>query len=67
MAEILPNAGATPGAVAIEWFGTVKHVSYIREVTPEGISVIESNYRHCQLTERFIPFNSPRLVGFWKG
>ncbi len=65
MALMQPNSEATVGSVAIEWFGNVKHVSVVIEVTETGVLVHETNYRHCQFTERFIDFSSHRLAGFW--
>jgi hypothetical protein len=65
MAEIFPNSNPKVGAVAIEFFGKVKHVSIVTSVTSEGVAVIESNYNHCQKGERFIPFTKSTLVGFW--
>ena len=65
MATIAPGAEAVPGGVAIEWFDNIKHVSFITQVLPDGVKVIESNYSHCKITERFIPYDSHRLTGFW--
>jgi hypothetical protein len=65
MAGIIPNSEAATGTVAVEWFGNVKHVSIVVEVTDTGVMVHETNYRHCQFTERFIDFSSHRLAGFW--
>jgi hypothetical protein len=65
MSEINPNAKPFVGGVAIEWFKQIKHVSVITKVTEEGVWVTESNYHHCQTSERFIPFTKPSLVGFW--
>ncbi len=65
MAAMEPNSEATVGAVAIEWFGKVKHVSKVVQVTETGVLVHETNYHHCQFTERFIDFSSHRLAGFW--
>lgn len=65
MASFVPNSDAVVGGVAIEWFGNLKHVSYVTEVTEDGVWVSETNYVHCEYGERFIPFTSPRLSGFW--
>lgn len=65
MADIMPGDEAMPGALAIEWFGVIKHVSVITKVDAHGVYVTESNYRHCEISERFIPYNSYRLAGFW--
>jgi hypothetical protein len=65
MANFVPNSEPLVGGVAIEYFGNLKHVSYIIEVTELGVTVQETNHTHCQYGERFIPFNSPRLRGFW--
>ena len=65
MAEIFPNSEAVVGGVAIEFFGKVKHVSVVTEVHSDGVQVIESNYKHCEIGTRFIPFDRYSLVGFW--
>jgi hypothetical protein len=65
MAAMTPNSEPVVGSVAIEWFGSVKHVSVVVEVTESGVLVHETNYRRCQFTERFIDFSSHRLAGFW--
>lgn len=65
MAEIAPNSAASVGAVAIEYYKGIKHVSVVTSVTSEGVSVIESNYSHCKTGVRFIHFSKPSLVGFW--
>lgn len=65
MAAIIPNTKPAPGVVAVEWFGHIKHVSIVETVEPGGVWVSETNYRRGQFTERFIPFDSPRLHGFW--
>lgn len=65
MAGIYPNAEAVVGAVAVEWFGNIKHVSLVTEVTEDGVLVVESNYKHCVIGTRFIPYSKDSLVGFW--
>ena len=65
MADIYPNTQPTVGAVAVEWFGQVKHVSVVTEVSSEGVWVKESNYHHCEIGTRFIHFTKPSLIGFW--
>jgi len=65
MAKFIPNSEPLEGGVVIEYFGDLKHVSYIKQVEEDGVLVEETNYHHCQYGERFIPFTSSRLVGFW--
>jgi len=65
MASVIPNTEPFVDVVAIEWFGDVKHVSIVTQVTDIGVTIRETNFVHCQYGERFIPFTSPRLVGFW--
>lgn len=65
MSSFVPNSEPVKGAVAIEWFGDIKHVSIVQYVSEEGVLVSETNYQRCQYTERFIPFDSPRLAGFY--
>lgn len=65
MIDILPNAEPIVGAVAVEWFGNIKHVSLVAQVTETGVWVEESNVPHCQFGTRFIPFDKHSLVGFW--
>lgn len=65
MASINPNAEPVVGAVAVEYFNGIKHVSLVTSVTDTGVNVIESNYHHCKEGNRFIPFDKHSLVGFW--
>ena len=65
MADTNPNAEAAVGAVAVEWFGKIKHVSIVTKVEVSGVWVEEANYIHCETGERFIPFDKYSLVGFW--
>ena len=65
MVAVVPNAEPTVGAVAVEWFNGIKHVSVVKEVTAEGVHVAEANYKHCEKGERFIPFDKYSLHGFW--
>tara|TARA_R110000851_G_scaffold96046_3_gene208443 strand:+ start:2525 stop:2911 length:387 start_codon:yes stop_codon:yes gene_type:complete len=65
MAVTLPNSEAAVGAVAIEFFGNIKHVSVVTEVHATGVQVIEANYSHCETGSRFIPYDKYSLVGFW--
>jgi len=65
MAEIIPNAEPFVGGVAVEYFGNVKHVSLITEVRTDGAMVWESNYHHCTVSTRFIPYTQHSLVGYW--
>jgi len=44
--------------------GQLGHVALVTAVTADGFWVTESNYKKCQKTERFIPNDYPRLVGF---
>lgn len=66
MASIAPNSEPTVGAVAVEYFGRVKHVSIVIELKSDGVIVKEANYDHCKKGTRFIPFDHYSLVGFWK-
>lgn len=65
MGDITPNVEPKVGAVAIEYFGKVKHVSIVTEVTDTGVMVEEANYTHCKTGTRFIEFSHYSLVGFW--
>ena len=65
MALVLPNTTAATGTVAIEWFDNVKHVSIVTAIDANGVYVAESNYHHCKVGTRYIPFDHYSLVGFW--
>lgn len=65
MVNIIPNTDPYVGAVAIEWFGKIKHVSIVTAVLPDGVEVMESNFHHCKTGTRFIPFGKYSLSGFW--
>ena len=65
MAAVIPNTTAATGTIAIEWFGAVKHISIVTAVDAEGVWVTESNYNHCKIGTRYIPFDHYALTGFW--
>lgn len=65
MADIQPGNEPYVGGVAIEWFDHIKHVSVITAVETDGVWVEESNYHHCVVGSRFIPFSKTSLAGFW--
>lgn len=65
MTAVLPNTTVATGTVAIEWFGNVKHISIVTAVDAGGVWVAESNYHHCKVGTRYIPFDHYSLVGFW--
>ena len=65
MKNFQPNSEALVGGITIEYFGDLKHVALITEVTETGIWVEESNYDSCKTGIRFIPFTKSSLVGFW--
>lgn len=65
MIEILPNSDPVIGGVAVEFFKGIKHVSVITQIDEEGVWVKESNYKHCQIGKRYIPYSKYSLVGFW--
>jgi len=65
MADIIPNESPRVGAVAIFHYGSLKHVAIVTKMTQDGFFVYESNYSHCVVDTRYVPWNSPNLDGFW--
>ena len=65
MAAIFPISEPQVGGVAIEFFKGIKHISVITEVESGGVWVEESNYIHCEVGTRYIPYSKSSLVGFW--
>lgn len=67
--KFIPNS--TPivgGLVLMEYDHTdyvVHHVAVIEQITPDGFLIVEGNYKPCEETRRFIPFDYSRLRGFW--
>lgn len=63
--DIENNSPPTVGGLALLQYGDVAHVAAIVQIMPGGIYVKEGNKVRCQKTERFIPFNSKEIRGFW--
>lgn len=67
MVTLSPNvATPEPGDVAIFQYPSAKHVAIVRSVASSTFQILESNFRRCQIGERSLPFNYPRLVGFYR-
>lgn len=55
------------GAVVKMQYPSVGHVAVIQKITTKGMWIIEGNYHKCQISQRFIPFDYPYIVGYWVG
>lgn len=66
MSEITPNTTPKVGAVAIFYYGSVKHVAIITSLEEDGFTVDEANYSHCLKGSRKIAWNDTRLRGFYE-
>jgi hypothetical protein len=66
MNSIQPST-TTPsvGAVAVMWYGHVKHVAVVTAIDGDRVKLSEGNLHRCQRTDREIPLSYPRLVGFY--
>lgn len=63
--DLVPNSEPEVGGVIILQYKET-HVAYIEEISEEGYHIREGNYRPCEITERVIPVDDHRIVGFWK-
>lgn len=64
MAEITPNTPPSVGSVAILQYKE-KHVAIVEKLTSDGFFLRETNYRPCEVSTRFISWDSKRLKGFY--
>lgn len=63
--ELVPNATPSVGGVVILHYPSAYHVAYITALSSDGIHIAEGNYKHCEYTERVIPYDYKPIVGFW--
>jgi len=64
--DITPNTTPFVGAAVLLKYGAVHHIAVITAINENSFSIIESNYKRCQITEREIRYDDPRIRGFWK-
>lgn len=64
MAQILPSTSPFVGAVAIFQYKE-KHIALVTKLDEKGFYIKESNYIAGKYGTRFIPWNDPKLVGFY--
>lgn len=64
--QLIPNATPAVGGVVILRYPNAYHVAYIKALYPDGMLVAEGNYRHCEYTERLLPYTYQYIVGFWQ-
>ena len=65
MAQIHPNSSGKVGSVAIFYYGKVKHIAYVTEVSAAGFTVQEANKTRCHIGSRFVKWTDPSLAGFY--
>lgn len=55
------------GEVAVFYYPSsgVHHYAVVKEVTPYAIVIQEANFKSCQYTQRVLPRDYPRLLGFY--
>lgn len=64
MGDVQPNSLPSVGSVAIFQYKE-KHLAIVEKLTSNGFYLKETNYRPCEVSTRFIPWNSERLKGFY--
>lgn len=65
MALIMPNSPPKKGSVAVFDYKGVKHIAVVTELREKGFMIKEANYEPAKIGTRFVPWNSPSLIGFW--
>lgn len=64
--DYVPNSQPYKGAVAIfRYKNGVSHVAYVSSTHGSYFGIWEANYKRCQLTQRYIRYDDPTLLGFW--
>jgi hypothetical protein len=63
--DLSPNGGVKVGNVVLMRYSTTSHVALIEAFDDTTLSIIEGNYKHCELTRRTISRSDPRIVGYW--
>lgn len=66
MREIVPNSIVPRvGGLVILYYGKVKHIAVIQEVSEIGIRIREANYEPCALGERTLTWSQLVKAGYW--
>lgn len=65
MAEIQSNSTPHKGAIAIFWYGKVKHVAVVTSTEAGGFWVKEANKSPCLTGSRFVKWGDKNLTGFY--
>lgn len=65
MNEIQPNSVPRAGGVAIFTYKGQRHVAYIKNVKGGILSLLEANYRPCEISPREISVDDKSYVGAW--
>ena len=42
------------------------HIAFVKEVSPTGILITETNFKHGKYTERFLTHDDPHIRGYWR-
>lgn len=64
MALVMPSSTPFVGAVAIFQYKE-KHIALVTKLDEKGFYIKEANYIAGEYGTRFIPWDYPRLVGFY--
>lgn len=66
--NVKPNYEGVPevGDVLLLRYAHSGHVALIEEVLEDGVNISEDNYIRCKHTKRFVPFEDPHIVGYWR-
>lgn len=64
-ADLTPNTTPHVG-VAVLFDYELPHIAILTALEPEGFWIVESNFKMCRKTTRFIKWADPALRGFWQ-
>lgn len=62
VSELKPNTFPAVGHGVLFTYG---HLAVITEMSNDGFFIIESNFKKCKVTRRFIDWNSEFIKGFY--
>lgn len=65
MRDIVPNTNRAPSTVAIFQYNQ-KHIAYVTKIEDGGFWVKEANYKPALVSTRFVLYDDPSFLGFYK-
>ncbi len=62
--DLEPNSPPFVGAAVLLDY-KLAHIAVITEIRDDGYMITEANYKPCEITERFLPWDNAHLRGFY--